>query len=593
MVVLSRWSSTSLPVRRLSAILAADAVGFTARVAANEACALSSLRACLEIVELVTSLHGGRVFKTIGDGLLAEFGSVVNAVLAAAAIQSRLAERNRDLSADGRLDFRMGVHVGDVVADGDDLLGDGVNIAARLEASAIPGEVWISDRVYDDVAGKVDLPFQERGERVLKGVARPIRVFALPGLGSQPASSAVTLALPDKPSLAVLPFTNMSPDPEQEYFVDGLTEDLITGLASVPWLFVIARNSTFTFKGTAVDVRRVGRELGVRYVLEGSVRRAGERLRITGQLVDAESGAHLWAERMDGTLEDVFDLQDRVTEAVVTAIGPHIQDAEIARATAKRPDSLTAYDWMLRAMAALNRAKVPEAMGCLEQALSLAPAYGKALAMLSWCYTLRSAWAAAGEYETNRAEGLALARQALDAAAGDPEVDAYAGYTRGFFAEDLPSALALLRGATDRSPSFSWAWASIAMLEGLHGDPHEAFEACDRAARLNPRDSMAFRTRSARAGAYQAVGDWAGVLSEARAVVAMAPNVVWIWAMIITSLSELGRTTEAREAAAALRERFPDFCIRRMLEVFRRMRNMRGEHADLIEGRLREAGLPE
>lgn len=592
MLPASLWSSTPLSGRHLSAILAADAVDFTARVAVDEAGALSSLRACLEALELVTSLHGGRVFKTLGDGLLAEFGSVVNAVSAAAAMQSRLAERNRDLPPGTRFEFRIGVHVGDVIADGDDVLGESVNVAARLEAAAEPGGVWISARAHDHVAGKLDLSFEDRGERTLKGVPHPVRVFALAG-GLQPAASPQAPLLPDKPSLAVLPFTNMSSDAEQEYFVDGLSEDLITSLASVPWMFVIARNSTFTYKGAPVDIRKVGRELGVRYVLEGSVRRAGNRLRITGQLIEAETGAHLWAERMDGTLEDVFELQDRVTEAVVRAIGPQIQDAEIARATAKRPDSLTSYDWMLRAMAALNRANVPDAMENLGRALDLSPAYGKALAIQAWCHTLRSAWAASGDYESNRAQGLALARRALDVAGGDPEVDAYAGYTFGFFGEDLENALGLLRGATERCPSFGWAWTSIAMLEALRGDPQRAFDPCEVATRLNPRDPMAFRTRSARVCALQAIGDWTGVLKEARAVAAMAPNVVWIWSIIVTSLGELGRPDDAREAAAALRERFPDFHVRRMLDVFGRMQNIGGRNGAVIERRLREAGLPD
>ena len=286
-------------------------------------------------------------------------------------------------------------------------------------------------------------------------------------------------------------------------------------------------------------------------------------------------------------------MQDRITEAVVAAIGWQIQGAEIARAAAKRPESLTAYDCMLRAMAALNRAKVPEAMEHLDRALELAPDYGKALAMRAWCVTLRSAWAGAGSFETSRIEGVALARRALDTAPDDPEVEAYAGYTLGFFGEDLDGALGLLRGAVERCPSFTWAWVSIGMLEGLQGDPHRAFEACDRAARLNPKDPMAFRTRSARACAHQAIGNWAGVLEEARAVAAIVPDVAWIHAVIITSLGELGRHAEAREAAANLRDRFPDFSVARMLEVVCRMRNMRGSNAETIEQRLRQAGLPD
>ncbi len=578
--------------RRLSAILAADAVGFSARTAADETGALRALRAALEVLETVIGLHGGRIVKTMGDGLLAEFGSVVNAVSAAAAIQARLAARNRDLPAEGRFDFRIGVHVGDVVAEGDDILGDGVNVAARLEAEADPGGVMISARAHDDVEGKTGLAFEDRGERVLKGVSRPVRVFALAG-GAGPVAAVAAPSLPDKPSLAVLPFVNMSSESEQEYFADGLTEDIITAVASVPWLFVIARNSSFTYKGAAVDVRKVGRDLGVRYVLEGSVRKAGARLRVTGQLIDAETGAHLWAERMDGQLEDVFDLQDRITEAVVAAIAPQIQGAEIARAAAKRPESLSAYDHMLRAMAALNRAQVPQAGEQLDRALVLAPGYGKALAMKAWTHTLRASWAGEGDYETNARTGIALARRALEAAPGDLEVAAYSHYSLGFFCEDVDSAISQLRGTIERCPSLVWAWVAVALLEAQHGDPTRAFEACDRAQRLNPKDPMAFRLHSARVVAHWALEDWAGMLEPARQALATAPTLAYMLAAVIVSLAELGRDAEAGAATAALVERVPGFRIAHVLDLLSRMRNFHGSNIEVWRRRLREAGIPD
>jgi adenylate cyclase len=580
-----------MPERRLAAILAADAVGFSDRAAADEAGALRAVAAALGVLETVIALNGGRVVKTMGDGLLAEFSSVVNAVSAAAAIQDRLAERGRDLPAEALFAFRIGVHVGDVVAVEGDVFGEGVNIAARLEACAGPSEVLVSARVVDHVEGKLDLRFEDRGERALKGALRPVRIFAIRG-GDGPAPARAAPERPTRPSIAVLPFVNLSSDPEQDYFADGLTEDLITALASAPGLFVIARNSSFVYKGAAVDVRKVGRDLGVRYVLEGSVRRAGDRLRVTGQLVDADTGAHLWAEHMDGEIADVFALQDRVTEAVVAAIGPEIEGAEISRAVAKRPESLTAYDFMLRAMAALNRAQVLEAIVLLDQAIARAPGYGKALALRAWCNTIRSTWSGEGERAENVPEGIALARRALDAAPGDPEVEAFAGYTFGFMGEDLTNALGLLHRSVARCPSLGWAWVSVALLEGLRGDPRRALEACAQAERLSPKDPMAFRLHSARAVAGWALGDWESVLKDARLVLASVPGLAYVRALQVIALAELGQMDEARTVAARLLDRFPDFRFVDNAARLRRFEAVRGAPLDAWNRRLKEIGLP-
>ncbi len=420
---------------------------------------------------------------------------------------------------------------------------------------------------------------------------RPVRVFAIVG-GAPPPPVAGAPALPDKPSVAVLPFVNMSPEAEQEYFADGLSEDIITALAAAPGLFVIARNSSFSYKGAAVDVRRVGRDLGVRYLLEGSVRKAGARLRVTGQLVDAESGAHLWAEHMDGQIEDVFALQDRITEAVVAAIAPAIQGAEIARATAKRPDSLTAYDHILRAMAALNRAQVPAAIEQLDRALAIAPAYGRALALRAWCNTIRPTWSGEVESDTDRVEAIALARRALEAAPGDSEVAAYSGYTLGFSGDDTANAMSLVRGAVERCPSFGWAWVSIGMLEALFGDPRRALDACDRAERLNPRDPMAFRLHSARVVAHWALLDWESVLEHGLRTLAASPRISYVRALLVVGNAELGRHDAARAAAAILREQFPDFSIENHAERVDRMPGVRGAPVAAWRRRLREAGLP-
>ncbi len=577
--------------RRLAAILAADAVGFSARVGSDEAGALLALKASMEALELVVGLHGGRVVKRLGDGLLVEFGSVVNAVSAAAAMQTRLAERTRDLPQEACFDFRIGVHVGDVVADGDDILGDGVNVASRLEAEAVPGSVVVSGRVHEDVSDKLDLAFVDLGERSLKGIARPVRLFALAGEAT-PDPSPEAPALPDKPSVAVLPFENMSSDAEQDYFADGLTEDIITTLAAVPWIFVIARNSSFAYKGAAVDVRKIGRELGVRYVLEGSVRKSGQRLRITGQLVDAETGAHLWAEKLDGALDDVFDLQDRVAEAVVCAIAPEIEAAEQSRSQRKRPGNLSGYDHVLRGMASLNRAQVAEAVAHLDRAIEVSPDYAKALAMRAWCCTLKISWANEGNYAANHSAGVDFAQRALAAAPLDPEVGAYSGYTLGFFGVDLEQAIRSIRDATQRCPSFVWAWASAGMLESWQHDPERALLDCDRALRLSPRDPLAFRTHLARCAAHIVAGRPGDAVEAARRSLAGNPNLMPTHAYLVASLVALGDRAGAAEAAKALLARFPEFNLRRYRAFIGGSRNFRRLHDDM-ESQLRAAGLPD
>ena len=353
--------------RKLAAILAADVVGFSRLTGADEDRTLARLRALRsDLIDPTIAVHNGRVVKRTGDGALVEFRSVVDAVRCAIEVQNAMIERNAGVPTDRQIEFRIGIHLGDVVEESDgDLMGDGVNIAARLEGIAQPGAICLSEDAYRQVRARLDLEVSDLGQTQLKNIVEPVRVYSLQvGLPSQAKPSApmatvdpakeekpaAPLALPDRPSIAVLPFQNMSGDPEQEYFVDGMVEDIITGLSRIKWLFVIARNSSFTYKGKSVDIRQVGRELGVRYVLEGGVRKAGARLRITAQLIEAETGAHLWADRFDGALDDVFELQDQITERVVGIVEPSLQHSEIERARQKRPDNLDAYDLYLRAL---------------------------------------------------------------------------------------------------------------------------------------------------------------------------------------------------------------------------------------------------
>ena len=339
--------------RRLAAILAADVAGYSRLIGADEEGTLSALRVIRrELGDPKIAAHRGRIVKTTGDGLLVEFASVVDALRCAVEVQREMTALNADRPSDRRIEFRIGIHQGDIVVEDGDIFGDGVNIAARLQELAEPGGVSVSARVQEDAVGKLDLAFEDMGPQTLKNIVRPVHVYAVRLHSDTVRASAVDprpLPLPDKPSIAVLPFQNMSGDPKQEYFADGMVDEIITALSRIRWLFVIARNSSFTYKGRAIDVTQVGRELGVRYVLEGAVRKAGGRVRITGQLVDAENGAHLWADRFDGSLEDVFDLQDQVATSVAGIIEPALQEAEIERATRKPTENLNAYDLYLRA----------------------------------------------------------------------------------------------------------------------------------------------------------------------------------------------------------------------------------------------------
>ncbi len=367
--------------RRLTAILAADVAGYSRLTGIDEEGTHARLKEHLRVVvDPCIARHRGRIVKNTGDGLLAEFGSVVDALRCALHVQRGMAECNKSLPAESRIEFRIGINLGDVILDAGDIFGDGVNVAARIEALAEPGGICLSDDAQRLVRGKLDVAFEDAGEQRLKNIASPVRVYRVRPAGKAAAAAAPrpALALPDKPSIAVLPFQNLSGDPEQEYFADGIVEDIITALSRFRNLFVISRNSSFTYKGRAVDVKQVGRELGVRYVLEGSVRKAASRVRITAQLIDAATGGHLWADRFDGALENIFELQDQVTERVVGAIAPKLEQAEIERAKRKPTGSLDAYDYYLRAHATIHpwtRAGNEEALKLFYRAIELDPGF--------------------------------------------------------------------------------------------------------------------------------------------------------------------------------------------------------------------------
>jgi TolB-like protein/class 3 adenylate cyclase len=486
--------------RRLAAILAADVTGYSRLIGADEEGTLNRLRSIrADLIDPKITEHRGRIVKTTGDGLLVEFSSVVDALRCASQWQRGMDERNAAAPGDDRIEFRIGVHQGDVVVEDGDIFGDGVNIAARLEGLAEPGGICVSARVQEDAAGRLDLTFDDLGEQSLKNIARSVRVYRVRVATAEktpqpgPVDGAPVLPLPEKPSIAVLPFANMSGDPEQEYFADGMVEEIITALSRIRWLFVIARNSTFTYKGQAVDVKQVGRELGVRYVLEGSVRKAGQRVRITGQLIDAITGTHLWADRFDGSLEDVFELQDRVAVSVAGVIEPTLQVAEMRRSAASPTTDLSAYDFYLRALAALypiTKDQTFEALGLLDQAIAIDRHYGPALSWAAICHThlLREGWAE--EPETSRRKASDLARRALQVAENDPGILANAAHVLARFGEDIGAMIGLVDRALAINPSFARGWYLSGTLRLWAGHPDLAIEHVETSIRLSPRERM-------------------------------------------------------------------------------------------------------
>jgi adenylate cyclase len=499
--------------RRLAAILAADVAGYSRLMGADEEGTLERLKALRrELVDPKIAAHHGRIVKTTGDGLLVEFASVVDAVRCAVEVQQAMPERNTGVAVDNRIELRIGINLGDVIVEADDLYGDGVNIAARVEALADAGGVFVSNTVHDHVRDRLPFAFEDLGEQQVKNIARPVRVYwvrpegPLPnpppraGEGSAPGArvgAAETPPLPNKPSIAVLPFANMSGDPEQEYFADGMVEEIITALSRIRWLFVIARNSSLTYKGRTADVKQVGRELGVRCVLEGSVRKAGQRLRIAAVLLDAATGAHLWADRFDGSLDDIFELQDKVALSIAGVIEPTLQAAEIGY-SAKRPTTdLTAYDLYLRARSAAStyeRERLAEALQLLGQAIEREPRYGPALALAAtYRVDLENyGWADDRQAVENRRTAIDLAREALSAAADDPGVLGRAAMVLGRFGEDIDTALALIDRALVLNPSFAYGWYWSGWLRLFVGQSDVAIQHFETSMRLNPRGQRGY-----------------------------------------------------------------------------------------------------
>jgi TolB-like protein len=540
--------------RKLAAIFAADIAGYSRLMARDEVGTLARLKTCRAIIDGLIAEHRGRIFNTAGDSVIADFASAVDAVQCAVAVQAAIATKNAGGTAGEPMRFRIGVHVGDVMVDGDNLLGDGVNIAARLEALAEPGAICVSGAARDHIGNKLPVAFDDLGEQQVKNIAQPIRVYRVQAEMPE-AQPIAALPLPDKPSIAVLPFQNMSGDPEQEYFADGMVEEIITALSRIHWLFVIARNSTFTYKGQSVDVKQVGRELGVRYVLEGSVRKGGNRVRITGQLIDAFTGTHLWADRFDGSLEDVFDLQDKVAVSVAGVIEPALQAAEMRRSAARPTTDLTAYDLYLRALAGIypmTKERIFEALGLLDQALAIDPRYGPALSWAALCHFRMVADGSREDPQATRRTGVDLARRALEVAGNDPRVLANAAFVLAQFGEDIGTMIGLVDRALALNPSFARGWNLSGAIRLFAGDHDLAIEHAETALRLSPRERTGLPVLTL-GTAYFFKRRFADAVSALLLSIQDDPGLPPSYRVLAACYAHVGRIDEARAVVAQLR----------------------------------------
>jgi adenylate cyclase len=585
--------------RRLAAIFAADVEGYSRLMGADEVATLNALTARREILDMLIATHGGRIANTAGDSVLAEFVSAVDAVRCAMEAQDALAKANSGLLENRQINFRIGVHVGDVMVRAGDLFGDGVNIAARLQTLARAGGLCISGVTYDQVRKVLPLSFTDLGAQTVKNVEEPIRAYEVKAQG-EAVSSALgeasslgdgkPLALPDKPSIAVLPFQNMSGDPEQEYFADGIVEDIIIALSRFKSLFVIARNSSFTFKGRAVDIKEVGRRLGVRYVLEGSVRKASGKVRITGQLIDAVTGAHIWADRFERDLTDVFALQDEVTLAVVSAIEPKMLQTEIAMATRRRPENLTAYDFYLRGMPQYylaTREGMAEASRLFHRALELDPGFARPASVAGICHLLNVILGYGNDPQFDRKEAVRLVRLALSIDDGDPETLARAALISAYMVGDSEAEIEMADRAVALNPNSWITWNGRGIVYRLAGLPEEAIRSSERAVRMSPVDPQLYVTLTNIGQALIELGRFDEAIVAGKKALRHNPSYVATYNCLASAFAHLGRDAEAHDATARVLEIDPAFTISAYIA-----RGGQSNTKLLIEG-FRKAGLPE
>jgi adenylate cyclase len=579
--------------RRLAAILATDVLGYSRLMAADEAGTLAALRAHREqLIEPQIAAHHGRTVKLIGDGALVEFASVVDAVECAVAIQQAMAERNANKPEERRIVFRIGINVGDIIIDGDDIYGDGVNVAARLEGLAEPGGICISGAVREQVQNKVPISFADLGEKPLKNIERPIHVFCVVWEGkpapSEPAVNAAPARSSEKASIAVLPFVNMSGDPEQEYFADGMSEDIITALSKIPLIFVIARNSSFTFKGKAVQVGEISKKLGVRFILEGSVRKAGNRVRINAQLIDSASGGHLWAERFDRDLTDIFAVQDEVTQEIVAALSLNLTEGERSRVPGKRTNNPQAYDYFLRGRECWWRQSKEtnvQARQMLQRAIELdrnfAAAHGLLGAVYMTDYT--NGWTDPPDLS------LQQAHEATERAVTLDDNDFYAHWALGMiylWMRRHDEAIAEQKRSILLNPNFASAHVALGLTLYYAGSPAQALECFDRASALDPYEPDVFLHFRAQAQFQLGRYEDAAELLKRRLI--RNPNTDMSRALLAAIYGHLGRVDEARTQWRDLLQINPNYSIEHRRKV---LPHKNPADFDLFVNGLQKAGL--
>jgi adenylate cyclase len=584
--------------RRLAAVLAADVAGYSRLMGRDEENTLARLKTLRKtLLDPTIATYTGRIVKTTGDGMLVEFASAVDAARCAIEIQREMADRNSGVPSELRIAFRIGIHVGDIIIDDDDIFGDGVNIAARLEGIAAPGGVCISDDAHRQIRGKIDGAFEDIGKQALKNIAEPMQAWQIRPAG-EPAAAAPAvlpktrdLALPDKPSIVVLPFDNMSAESGQDYLADGIVEAITAALSCIRSFFVIARSSAFTYKGRATNARDIGKELGVAYLLEGSVQKAGNRLRIIVQLIETEGGAHVWSSRFDGGLDEFFDLQDRITEQVAGALQPSIRIAEVERSRRKRPQDLSSYDYTMRALPhvwALEKEESGRALELLEQALAIDPEYPLALSLAGWCHAQRSVYNWSEDIAESQAKARSLAERAAEMSGDDSLILTVLGAVHTFV-RNHGTARVLLERAVTLDPNAAWAWSRLGWLEAYSDQSEKAIANFEHALRLSPMDPMNFNNYVGIGSANEVAREYDKAVAFYRRALEERPNAHWLYRNLASSLAGAGRMDEARKAFAEMLRYYPDLTIAK----FKQAMVCSPATLDDMGANLRKLGLPE
>jgi adenylate cyclase len=547
--------------RRLAAILAADVAGYSRLMGVDEEGTLAQLKTHRrELIDPKISEYGGRIVKTTGDGMLVEFASVVDAMRCAVEVQKGMAERNALVPQTQRLEFRIGIHQGDIISDAGDTFGDVVNVAARLEALSIPGGICVSSRAQEDALGKLDVTFEDMGDQQLKNISKAVRAYRIELAAVSAQFARQSLALPDKPSIAVLPFANMSGDPEQEYFADGVSEDIITAISKLHWFFVIARNSSFVYKGKALDVKQIGSQLGVRYVLKGSVRKSGQRVRITAQLIDASNGNHIWADRYDGDLNDVFALQDRITNSVVAAIEPHLLEAESVRSQNRTANDVRAWDLLMQASFLfwrLNKTDGDAAISILRRATKLYPDYAPAHSMLAFAILLLGYL---GYIDVQPNEATALAARAAELDRNDPWAYVALGFA-AFTERHTDESIAHFQRALNLNPNFAAAHGYLGWTLSFDGQSDKAIIHSQTAIRMSPHDPQQVIFHGGLAAAHYLAGSYDEAINSALSVLRFRPTFNGARRLLVAALAQTGRLDEARKELERLKDFQPDISL--------------------------------